>query len=198
MPPTYAQEVFLPADEAYLQPDFFSFRAVLFDIIARHDTQALLTIVHPDVWVSFGGDNGIEEFKQTWLSDNGREDIWEILTEVLARGGSFHEDGSFSAPYVYSRWPDHLDAFEYVAIVGTDVPIMASDDDNSKIIEKLSFSTVPVAGTSPFSADWVKIKLSNGQEGYARRTFARSPIDYRIIFEKIDGQWLIKALIAGD
>jgi hypothetical protein len=52
--------------------------------------------------------------------------IWPVLAKVLALGGTFRGDGpanSFSAPYIYSSWPESVDPFENVTAVGRDVAL---------------------------------------------------------------------------
>jgi hypothetical protein len=44
----------------------------------------------------------------------------------------------------------------------------------------------------------VRVKLAGGQQGYIASAYVRSPLDYRIVFEKRQGRWLITTLVAGD
>jgi hypothetical protein len=60
-----AQRPLLPVDQAAAQPDFFSFRAQLQAALARRDVDAVLAVVHPEIKNSFGGNDGIAEFRTT-------------------------------------------------------------------------------------------------------------------------------------
>ena len=66
LPAALAQVSLRPIDQAASQPDFFTFRAHLQAAVARRDIPAILAVVHKDIKNSFGGDNGIEEFKKKW------------------------------------------------------------------------------------------------------------------------------------
>lgn len=50
----------LPVDEAVRDPEFFAFRAQLQAAVARHDAEAVLAAVDPNIQTSFGSGGGIE------------------------------------------------------------------------------------------------------------------------------------------
>jgi hypothetical protein len=143
--PLAAQEPFLPVDEASKRPDFFYFRAQLQRAIARHDTAALLAVVHPQIRNSFGDNDGIDEFRRMWNIGAAGSQIWDVLGTVLGLGGSFHDTDTFVAPYVFSRWPGKVDSFEHVAVLGTDVRVRSRPDADAPVIATMSFAILPVA-----------------------------------------------------
>jgi hypothetical protein len=187
----------LPVDEAAKQPDFFTFRAQLQTAIAKRDKAAVLAVVSKDVQNGFGDDNGINHFKKIWAIDKSNSKLWETLGTVLALGGGFQQDGSFNAPYVSSHWPD-VDGFENIAIVGNKVNVRATPKADGKVLQTLSYEVVPVDATNNGNAQWVAVKLPAGKKGYVARSFARSPVDYRAFFAKVDGRWQMVSLLAGD
>jgi hypothetical protein len=187
----------LPVDEAAKQPDFFTFRAQLQTAIAKHDKAALLAVVSKNVQNGFGDDNGIANFKKNWAIDKPNSKLWETLGTVLALGGGFQQDGSFNAPYVSSHWPD-VDGFENVAIVGNKVNVRATPKPDGKILQTLSYEVVPVDSANNGNEQWVAVKLPAGKKGYVARSFARSAVDYRAFFAKVDGRWQMTSLLAGD
>jgi hypothetical protein len=87
-----------PVDEAVQQPDFFSFRARLLLALQARDTAFLYAALAPNILNSFGGDGGVAEFRQKWRPGEPGSEVWRVLTEVLALGGSFHADTLFIAP----------------------------------------------------------------------------------------------------
>jgi hypothetical protein len=191
----------LPIDQATLRPDFFSFRARLQTAIARRDHDALLAIVDPMIKNSFGGDDGIEEFRKGWRPEAADSTLWSELGEVLALGGTFDQPRTtFTAPYVFSRWPGDYDAFEHVAIISADVRVRAAPRIDAPPLTALSFTIVPTApsdlhvGAEIFTA----IRLSGGRVGYVSTPFVRSPIDYRAIFELRADGWRMVSFLAGD
>ena len=190
---------FLPVDDAAKQPEFFTFRAQLQVAVAKRDKAAVLAVVSKNIHISYGVDNGIENFKKTWAIDKPNSKLWETLGAVLAFGGSFQQDGSFNAPYVSSNWPDAAgDGFENVAIVGSKVNVRKAPNQSSDVLQTLSYEIVPLDSKDHGNDQWVAIKLPNGKKGYVSRYFTRSPVDYRAFFAKVEGRWQMTTLIAGD
>ena len=186
----------LPVDEASRRPDFFSFRAGVQRAIAQRDPAALLAIVHPQIRNSFGDDDGIDTFRRMWI-DTPESGIWNELGTVLALGGSFHDDDTFVAPYVYSKWPDPFDAFEHVAVIGADVRVRAKPSVDAPALSSVSFVILPVAAPAD-TADWRAVRLDGGGTGYVASRYARSPVDYRAVFRFASGQWKMVTFVAGD
>lgn len=198
--PALCQPALPPVDEAVASPDFFSFRARLQSAVARRDAAAVVAALHRNVKLSFGGDAGLADFEATWRPSAPDSSLWEALGAVLALGGSFAPDGTFTAPYVFARWPADRDAFEHVAVVGSGVRVRAAPDPSSPVVGALSFCIVrlrePLPPGGPRS--WARIEFGAGRTGYVDGRYVRSPIDYRAHFAKIDGRWQITLFLAGD
>ncbi|MFB3920601.1 MAG: SH3 domain-containing protein [Terriglobia bacterium] len=197
----------LPVDEAAQDPSFLAFRQGLVAAARKHDLQYILTILDPQIVNSFGGSEGIEGFKAIWEVDKPQTKLWDTLILVLTLGGSLNvsdQETSFWAPYVYSRWPNEVDAFEYGAIIGTNVRVRARPDPVAPVVATLSYDIVKFADQSWLPAgeagenSWVKIITPAGHEGFVSSRFVRSPIDYRIGFLKKNGKWTITYFVAGD
>jgi hypothetical protein len=97
-----------PVDEAAKDPSFFAFRARLLKALADKDANYLISILDPQIKTDFGGGGGVADFKKAWHPERPNSQVWSELVSVLALGGSF-DNGSFSAPYVYSKFPDEVD-----------------------------------------------------------------------------------------
>jgi Bacterial SH3 domain len=192
-----------PVDEASKDPAFFTFRARLMQAVQRRDANYLVSILSPKIMNSFGGDGGVAEFKQKWKPERGQSEVWVELAECLSLGGKFDTDGSFAAPYLFNGFPEDLDVFTAAAIIGEKVRLRAAPKSDSSVIRELSFDIVDVPDWQVTKAqgetrNWIKVKLKDGQTGYVAEEFIRSPIDYRAIFEKENGRWVMTAFIAGD
>ena len=192
----------LPIDQAVQRPDFFSFRARLQTAIARRDHEALLAIVDPVIKNSFGGDDGIDEFRNGWRPEAADSTLWSELGEVLALGGTFDlQRTRFTAPYVFSRWPGDYDAFEHVAVISAEVRVRSAPRADAPPITALSFAIVPTApsdlhvGPEVFTA--IRLEGDN-KVGYIASAFVRSPIDYRAIFELKAEGWRLVSFLSGD
>jgi hypothetical protein len=194
-----------PVDEAARDPSFRAFRNKLLAAVRKRDETVLYESLDPKITNSYGGDGGITEFKEQWKMRQGQTKVWDELTTILSMGGSFATVAgvkSFCAPYVYSKFPDDLDAYDYAAITGTGVRVRARPGLNALIVTNLSYDIVQLdRETSASGVDnrgWVKIIAPNGKKGYVSSQYIRSPIDYRACFEKKQGKWLMTALVAGD
>ena len=187
----------LPVDEASTRPDFFSFRAGLQRAIARHDAAALMAVVHPQIKNSFGGDDGVDNFRTMWKVDEPQSEVWDVLGTVLALGGSFHDADTFVAPYVFSRWPDQFDAFEHVAVIGSSVRVRSQPDTTSSPIDTVSFAILPIARERADQEGWTAVQIDKAV-GYISSAYVRSPIDYRAIFRFEAARWRLVTFVAGD
>ncbi len=199
-----AYAVLLPVDEAARRPEFFTVRAQLQRAVARRDWPAVLAVVHPKIRTSFGPDNGLAAFREQWKAERADSDLWETLGTVLALGGSFDQAGNFMAPYVYSRWPDKLDGFEHVAVIGGRVRVRAAPRADADVLASLSYAILrrqPGADRqiAPEMADhWTAVALAGGRTGFIASQYVRSPVDYRAIFAEEGGRWRLMAFVAGD
>ena len=158
----------------------------------------------PEIRNSFGDDNGVPAFRTRWrLQDPGSE-LWPELVAVLALGGTFENDSTFVAPYVFSRFPDSLDAFEHVAVIGENVRVRTEPALTARVLVRVSFEVVrrarkpPRAPTPSEAALWEPIELADGRVGYVAREFLRSPVGYRAAFVRRGGRWLMTLFVAGD
>jgi hypothetical protein len=188
-----------PEDQAASVPDFFSFRAQLQGAVVRRDADAVMSALNKDVRLSFGGDHGLDDFRKLWSPSAPDSRLWEVLGSVLALGGTFAADGSFTAPYVFSRWPEDRDAYSGMAVLGSDVRVREAASPEAPVIQVLAFSIVEAAaGTAPSDSRWNAVKLLSGQTGFVDARYLRSPLDYRIHFARVDGRWQVMSFLAGD
>jgi hypothetical protein len=205
------QTQLLPVDEAARHPDFFSFRAGLLAAVARRDAARLLAVVHPMIKNSFGGNDGVDEFRTMWGLDgngpaspgdrpgpDGTDGIWAELGTVLALGGSFSGDDTFTAPYTFSGWPNDVDGFEHVVLVAANVRVRAAPGVAAPALRSASFEILRLARSKDSTEGWIAVDLGSGRTGYVVAALARSPIDYRAIFSRAAGRWQLVTFVAGD
>ncbi|RJP20754.1 MAG: hypothetical protein C4527_24680 [Candidatus Omnitrophota bacterium] len=196
-----------PTDESAWDSSFHAFRKKLDQALAQKDAVFIESILTTDVLSSFGGDGGVAEFKEHYKIAQSDSEFWEIMRECLRLGGTFqyYGDGQkyFVAPYVFSRFPKEFDAFFYAAIIKKAVPMRILPDDRAKIIHFLSYDVVKTAEEGRMELieeknGYVKNTTLAGEKGWVRREEIRSPIDYRVLFKLIDGQWKLSSLVNGD
>ena len=186
-----------PIDEGPRNPDFLAFRTSLLRTIERRDVPALLEVVHPDIKNTFGDDNGKEAFTRRWRLDRADSELWRELGSILSLGGAFQSRDVFVAPYVFSNWPEKLDSFEYVAVVGTSVRIRSAASTQARILATLSHSILELESGDQRET-WTKVRLPGGRSGFVASRLVRSPVDYRAFFVRENGRWQLNTLVAGD
>ncbi|GEM_PF-5766755 len=102
-----------PIDEASQDVSFLRYRTALIDAVVARDTEAVVALASPEISLSFGGNEGHDEFRDFLnvpvgkLSDEYkprapqmRAEYWSALETVLKMGGRFVE-GGFYAPYTW-------------------------------------------------------------------------------------------------
>ena len=204
----FAQERFVkPLDEGGQDASFSAFRKKLIAAVDRKDMAHILTIVDRNIKNSFGGNDGVAEFKKQWKNS---DEFWKEFGAVIKNGGQFTGDGtgkknSFSAPYLFTAWPENVDAFEYNAVFGNDVNLRETPELKGKIVTKLSYNIVKVnydesKRISPNDDElaWIRVESLGGLKGWISSPYVRSSIDYRAGFEKIRGVWKMTFFLAGD
>lgn len=210
-----AQEVKLfPVDEAAKDASFKRFRDRLIVALKGRDRKFLLSIIHPNILNTYGGNSGIKGFVELWKLNSADSKVWTELMTVLSLGGSFNtENGQkiFAAPYISSRWdsienklPSGADAFTYWAIIEAKVPVYSQPHATAPPVVFLSYDVVEVDhDRSVWKEDqeklnWIKIKTLKGQKGFVQGDKIRSAGDQRAFFKKIRGRWVMYIFIAGD
>lgn len=200
-----------PADAAPLDTVFFVFREQLKEIVAEKNIFKLLKHVDQNIKIGFGAENGLQAFIVAWdLSSEEKipdSELWPTLADVLNLGGLFNGQGNyFEAPYLDQCYPHDKDAFETGAVIGAGVRMRAGPNLDTKVLKNLSYDILDYIETTPIELKignethpWIKVKTQDGIEGFIYGKFYRSPIDYRVGFEKKpNGEWKIVSLLAGD
>ncbi|HJT80296.1 MAG TPA: SH3 domain-containing protein [Chthoniobacterales bacterium] len=194
-----------PVDDSSRDPEFRKFYAKLLSAIERKDHGFLISIVDPKIELSFGGDAGISRFKEMWKPTERKSPIWNELGEALRLGVTFDaKQGEFWAPYVFSRFPENYDGFDYSVIIAKEVKVRQKPKSSAPVLATLSYEIVRT-NYSEFNdaattgkPQWIKVGLSDGREGFVPAAMVRSPIDYRAGFAKKEGKWMMTVFIAGD
>ena len=191
-----------PRDDA--NESFRQFRSEALRALARRDTAYLYGMLAPEIKNSFGGDDGIAGFRRVWKMDEPNSDVWTALIRVLTLGGQQPTDSQFTAPYVYAFWPDSMDAFEHVAVIGDSVRVHASPADSRilggalhSILKAKEWSGMPPSGVAA-DTTWARVMLPNADSGWIRGASVYSPVSWRAMFVRRDGRWLMIFFVAGD
>jgi hypothetical protein len=163
--------------------------------LQRREVPALIAAVDPKVRVSFGENDGIATFRKHWNLDRPAQSrIWSELAAVL-RLGVTRDEAEFIAPYVFTRFPQTLDAYTHAAIIRPGVIVRRSPSAASPKVAELDHALVQLSGGR--RNGWVEIRTDEAA-GWVRQEDVRSPLDYRAFFEKKNGSWKLTAFVSGD
>ncbi len=200
-----------PVDEGQLVPGFRTFRKELLDIIKNKDVQGLLGVLDNEIKVDFSDVTGKEAFKKKWGLDSkpSKSLVWQELRNVVELGGTFeNKDKSvFTAPYIFTSFPQGFDPRTYGAITGAGVRIRNQPSRGARQISTLSFDVVRmVPNSSPVSEVvakekhvWKKIQLPDSKViGYVFGKYLRTPKDYRASFERKGNSWKMFYFVEGE
>lgn len=201
-----------PVDDGASDPGFSAYREKLLAAVRARDERALIALVAPDIFLSFGGgEQGASAFRTRWKLWSRDSEIWSELEEILTKGGAFRditaERRQFCAPYVFAAFPDEYDGFMNVAVTDPAEPLRAGPRDDAQVLATLSYEIVKPELFQPpelnhedetKAPEWRKVETFDGLTGYVREAAIRSPIDYRACFEPRDGSWAMTVYVAGD
>ena len=193
----------LPRDEA--NESFREFRSRALGALARQDTTFLYAMIAKEIRTSFGGDDGVEGFRRTWKMDAPGSDVWTALMRVLTMGGQQPSDSQFTAPYVYAFWPDSMDSFEHVAVIGDSVLVLEAPAAGARVLGSALNSIVkfrewkgmPSSGVAA-DTTWAQVQLPNGASGWIRGASVYSPVSWRAMFIRREARWQMILFVAGD
>ncbi|NOT39725.1 MAG: hypothetical protein HOP13_04460 [Alphaproteobacteria bacterium] len=194
----------IPIDEAVKDPSFVQFRNELKAVVARKDAAKLFHYLASDIHLSFGGDYGGPEFHKMWKPFDKDTKVWNVLSLIVDNGGKFVVPGGFAAPYAYAAFPEDFDAFTSVVVTNPRALLRERPNPNARVIRELDFDILEVVNSSGKMQhetgpnDWDEVKHASGQRGFVLSSDVRSPVEYRAIFEKRNGKWVMQTLIAGD
>lgn len=200
-----------PVDEAAQAPDFAAYRDRLLEAVVGRDIESILSMASENIRLSFGGASGraaLRDFLEVPSEDFAperrheapamRERNWADLETVLRMGGRFDGERRFVAPYTFTYAPpDDIDPFEALFVTGTGVAMRGRPIRYGAVLDRLDHEVVRlrdwVSGTS-----YVGVERTDGAKGYVHEDYLRAYLDYRAVFEQVDGEWTMTAFIAGD
>jgi len=192
-----------PRDEA--NDSFREFRSRALAAFARRDTAFLYGMLTPDIKNSFGGDDSIAGFRRIWRMDAPGSDLWTALMRVLTMGGQQPSDSQFIAPYVFAFWPDSMDSFEHVAVIGDSVRVLEAPAAGARVLGAalnsiLKFREWQGMPESGVAADttWAQVQLPDGSSGWIRGASVYSPVSWRAMFVRRGERWQMILFVAGD
>lgn len=188
-----------PTDQCASEPGFGKFRDALKRAVDARDGDDLLALLAPDVLVNFGGESGRDAFARQWdLKAGVPDDLWKQLGAILVLGCA-KSTGALVMPSLAMQFDSDADedVFDKMVVISSATALRALPDAASAPVASLSWDVV-TALERRHQDDWVRVQLADGRKGWVATSTLRSPLDYRAIFEKRGGRWMITAFVAGD
>lgn len=188
-----------PLDESTLDATFATFKARLMKAIKEKDPAEIKKMLATDVGFSFGVNeqkSAIEGFSLHYKLTDKKSDFWSRLEQTINLG-CVGNSANFSCPYLYANWPAEYDSTEHIVVIKKDVFVREKPFMKSKKVQPAGFGIFKLAPEQK-SKDWNAVTLTDKSVGFIRKSMVRSATDYRVIFQKISGEWKIKYFIAGD
>jgi hypothetical protein len=200
-PDVHPPAMLVPVDEAAAQPDFFTFRARLQVAVAARDVDAVMAAAAPTSGSVSAATTGPSGCVRACLVRPRRRSGHRSRAS-WPHGGAF-TSGTFQAPYYYARWPRGADAFECSAILGHGVNVRGGPRADAPVVATANYELVrhSVSGLSVPTdgwTGWTAVEMRNGRRGYVRNDYLGSPIGLRASFNRVNGQWRLTGLVAGD
>jgi hypothetical protein len=189
-----------PVDQCASDPSFADFRDALLAAIERRDRDALLALVAEDIEVDFGGGAGRDYFASVWELDRpDTSRLWDELGRALRLGCARDPEGQYySSPSMFlTGEAAFADPFTGAVAIRPGAELRSAPNAASDVVGALDWDVMTVPDWD-HEASWQRVELADGRGGYVRSEDLRSPIDYRIVFQRIGGSWRITTFIAGD
>lgn len=157
-------------------------------------------MVAQDVFYSFGADRGRDAFFEEWGLDRDPNvsGLWTALGETLMLGCA-RSSGAMVAPYAFAHWPE-FDGVGISFLARPGAGLYPRPTFDAEPIATLAWHVVEDADPEQATGDslWRRVRLMDGRTGYVRETELRVDIDYRAIFERRSGRWVLATFVAGD
>jgi hypothetical protein len=191
--------------------DFSQFRQRLMEAIQRRDSRFIRAIVTPQTQWSYGGTLNLDRYN----IDQPDAEFWWHLEKAVRAGCAIDP----SVPGSSQVWacpdisqaqksirPDGAPVYgeTSVAILGEKVNIRSGAGKQYAAIGQVSHQYLAIAGgrlkddfRNPNS--WTAVQLANGQQGFVQNRYAyHAPIDYRVAFTQVQGEWRLHYFLPGD
>lgn len=193
--PAQAEHLY-PRDECGAAEGADSFQMKLATAVANRDEAMLQPLVSPDIKLDFGGGYGWQTMRERL--DDRDFDLWQELEKVLALGCTWRDGDYMSMPWLWGQDLGFDDPFSTFVVVGKDLPLRAAPEADAPVLRPLNWEAVQLLEYPEDGGDMVRIQTRQGEVGFTDFASLRSQIDYRLLAQRQDGEWIIQYFLAGD
>lgn len=199
----------LPPQQSLADASLSAYLQDLQQAVNALDENKLKQLLDPNIKIGFGGNGGWNSFSERWHPEQDSAEIWILLERLLRLGGDYplkNNADLYAIPYVYSNWPDSVDAFSHTAVTATGAILRQEPSETAASICTLGQVILQVDASKSYPQQqgtekewWYVQTLDKRLSGYIIHTQVHSPISYRVLFNKNkQGKWLMTALVSGD
>lgn len=186
---------YAPHDTCKADPKAASFVQALKAAQEDRSAAAIKALAGPEFTGGFGGEVSIDDVMDDFSSDPFQ---WTLFGRTLSLGCKLEGD-KLTLPWFFTLDFGNLDMTDKLLAVGNAVPVYVSQSPKSKVIGKLNWQLVQLAGAKLPELTMLKVRLLGGKlTGYVREEQLRSQFDQRLVAVKVAGEWKINALVSGD
>jgi len=197
----YNDRQLIPKDESDQDESLKYFVTDLNRVINSKDIEGFKKLCSVDIRLSFGDDSGVDQLESLWSldTDQGEDLFWKELKTMTTMGGVFNGDDLFTFPYTFHGFPDDLDAYMDEVVIKENVYVYEEPNTLSSIIGILDYSIVEfVDYVTENGKEFHLVRIDDETEGFVEMENLRSPIDYRLGIARVNDEWQITFLLAGD
>lgn len=183
-------------------PDYLTFVQSLRNSVQSRNAGALQALTAADVMLGFGGSGGHADLQQ-WLSTPQiAEPLWQELEKLLQLGSLRMGANTVCLPYTScapERIPENYTPFATLVVTQNDARLLEHPQADARVLRILDYDVLQVADPlEEPEADFVQVRLYDGETGYLPLSAVRSPLALRMEVQRRAGDWQIISLLAGD
>jgi hypothetical protein len=187
------------ADRSGSDSDFASFRDRVKTAVAKRDVRFIKSSLAANANFGFGGAISFDQLRL----DNAQSPTWKALEKTFGLGCAPQgaSDAGWVCPSAVAAWRRvTVEHHDHAVVTGTNVIARSAPREDAESVGELSNEVVrvlqrPANNNAP---EWTAVVLASGKPAYILDRHLYSPAEYRVTFRKINGEWKITGLLAGD
>lgn len=200
---------FQQRDHSTKDPSFLEFKTKLEKAIQTKDAKFIESISDPEISFAFEeGSIGKKKFLKSWnLDKNPKTSLfWEEFAKITKLGYAVDNEGLWTVPYFFSKYPENIDPYSDSLVIGDRVNIRELPDKNANVLTQISWEFVKNMYDQKIGQEkkkegetclWKKICLPSGKVGFVCDQFLRSPFSYRAGFLMKQNKWQMVFFTTG-
>jgi hypothetical protein len=172
-------------------------------LIRERDFFGILKVVSPLIDLDrfdsvIGKDNFTLEY------EHNQKDLWEIMEFCLSYPGAPRNGGGCIHPYIHAPMHSEYISASSLVATGDSTPVFSGPSLKSEVVVRLSYDVVTSRGvyldedfeiSTSQGAEFHKLILPDGSEGFGRRADFLSPLDPYIVISTRGGECLLDAIV---